>query len=304
MPFEVDRSYELKRDEELGTGLQRVAAGRAEKALERLREEDDRAKAVHGARKDLKKLRTVLRLVRDELPKALYKEEGRRYREAGRALSASRDATVKLATLDRLAEVQGLPGEASEAWRAILDRDREAATTADADEGAAIAQLEAGLASIRQWPVEGDSWRLVGPSVERTYRRGRRAMRAAESEPNEEDLHRWRKRGKDLWYELTLLSGAWPRPLEATAEEAHRLTELLGDHHDLALLRADLHERRLGEEETRALEAAIALRQNELGTEASDLGRRLYAEKPKAFTARMQGYWEAWRASCAAGDEP
>lgn len=295
MPFEADRSYKLKSDEELGAGLKRVAAGRAEKALERLREEDDRAKAVHGARKDLKKLRAVLRLVRGELPNALYKEEGRRYREAGRALSASRDATVKLATLDRLAEAQALPGEAIEAWRAILDRDREAAANADADEGAVIAQLEAGLTSIRQWSLEGDSWRLVGPSVERTYRRGRRAMRAAESEPNEEDLHRWRKRGKDLWYELTLLSGAWPRPLEATAEEAHRLTELLGDHHDLALLRADLHERRLGEGETRALEAAIDGRQEQLAAEAFDLGHRLYAEKPKAFERRLRRYWRAWR---------
>lgn len=295
MPFEVDRSYELKRDEELGAGLKRVAAGRAEKALERLREEDDRAKAVHGARKDLKKLRAVLRLVRDELPKALYKEEGRRYREAGRALSASRDATVKLKTLDRLAEAQALPEEATEAWRAILDRDREAATNVVTDEGPVIEQLEAGLAGIRQWPLTGDSWRLIGASVKRTYRRGCRAMRAAEDEPSEENLHRWRKRAKDLWYELVLLSGAWSRPIEAGAEEAHRLTELLGDHHDLALLRADLHERRLGEEETRALEAAVDARQKRLAAEAFDLGHRLYAEKPRAFERRLRRYWQAWR---------
>jgi CHAD domain-containing protein len=295
MPVEFDRSYELRRDEELGAGLKRVAAGRAEKALERLREEEDRAQAVHGARKDLKKLRTVLRLARDELPSALYKEEARRYRDAGRALSASRDATVKLKTLDRLAEAEGLPGEAIEAWRAILARDREAAVNLAADEEAVIEQLEAGLASIRQWPLEGDSWRMIGGAVRRTYRRGRRAMRAAESEPSEEDLHRWRKRGKDLWYGLTLLNGAWSAPLRAAAEEAHRLTELLGDHHDLALLRADLRERRLGEEETHSLEAAIDTRQSELAGEAFDLGRRLYAERPKAFERRLRRYWQAWQ---------
>lgn len=295
MPFEADRSYELKSDEELGAGLKRIAAGRAEKALERLREGDDRAKAVHGARKDLKKLRAVLRLGRDQLPSALYKEEGRRYREAGRSLSASRDATVKLKTLDRLAEAQELPEEATDAWRAILDRDREAATHVAADEGPVIEHLEAGLAGIRQWPLAGDSWQLIGGSVERTYRRGRRAMRAADAKSSEENLHHWRKRAKDLWYALTLLGGAWPRPLEAIAEEAHRLTELLGDHHDLALLRADLHERRLGEEETRALESAIDARQKQLATEAFDLGRRLYAEKPKAFERRLHRYWQAWR---------
>jgi hypothetical protein len=103
------------------------------------------------------------------------------------------------------------------------------------------------------------------------------------------------KRGKDLWYELRLLSDAWRGPLESTAEEAHRLTELLGDHHDLALLRADLHERRLGEEETRVLEAAIDARQERLATDAFELGRRLYAEKPKAFNRRLRCYWKAWQ---------
>jgi CHAD domain-containing protein len=296
MPFEADRSYELKRDEELGAGLKRVAAGRAEKALERLREEDDRAKAVHGARKDLKKLRAVLRLARDELPKKTFREENRRYRKAGQTLSAARDATVKLKTLELLVEAGGgLSGEAIETWRSILDRDREAAGNLAADEGAVIDLLEVGLAGIAEWPLEGDSWEMIGGSVERTYRRGRRAMRAADAKPSEDNLHRWRKRAKDLWYDLALLSGAWPRPLGATAEEAHRLTELLGDHHDLALLRADLHERRLGEEETRVLEAAIDARQERLATDAFELGRRLYAEKPKAFNRRLRCYWKAWQ---------
>jgi CHAD domain-containing protein len=296
MPSEVDRSYELKGDEELGAGLKRVAAGRVEKALERLREEEDRAKAVHGARKDLKKLRTVLRLVKDELPSALYKEEGQRYRDAGRALSAARDATVRLETLELLVEAGGeLPVEAIETWRAILDRDREAAANVAADEGAVVELLEAGLTSIRQWPLAGDSWRRIGASVKRTYRRGRRGMRAAERDSSEDNLHSWRKRAKDLWYEFTLLTVAWPHPLEALADEAHRLTELLGDHHDLALLREDLHERRLGDEETRKLQAVIDQEQERLTAEAFDLGRRLYAEGAKAFAHRLHRYWQVVR---------
>lgn len=296
MPSEVDRSYELKGDEELGAGLKRVAAGRAEKALERLRGGDeDPAEAIHGARKDMKKLRAVLRLSRGALPKRLYKEENRRYRDAARALSASRDAEVKLETLDALAE-QGreLPREAVEAWRQILDRDREAAVNA-AQAEAAIGLIEEGLERIQRWPLKGDSWKLVGGEVQRAYRRGRRAMAAATADPSEESFHEWRKRAKDLWYQLRLLGPAWSGPLGAVAEEAHRLTNLLGDHHDLAVLREDLRERRLGEEETRALEGAISSRQEQLAGEALDLGRRLYAEQPKAYGRRLRRYWEAWR---------
>lgn len=295
-----ERSYALDRDEALGEGLKRVAAGRVEEAIARLRGigsgEVDQADAVHGARKDMKKLRTVLRLLRDELPKDLYRQEMQCYREAGRALSAARDAEVKLATLDGLAERTGeLPGDAVETWRQILARDREAAINMSGDEREVINGLEAGLARIEGWQLEGDSWAMIGGALQRSYRRGRRAMQAAEKDPSEANFHQWRKRAKDLWYELRLLSSAWSAALDPLANEAHRLSDLLGDHHDLAVLRADLHERRLGEEETRLLEAAIEARQSDLTGEAFQLGRRLYAERPKAFSRRLRRYWEAWR---------
>lgn len=298
--FDRDRSYGIDRDEELGEGLKRVAAGRVEEAIGRLRGirsgEVDQADAVHGARKDMKKLRTVLRLLRAELPEDLYRAEMRCYREAARALSAARDAEVKLATLDDLAgRTQELPGEAVAAWQQILARDREAAINLSGDEQEVADRLEAGLARIEGWRIEGDSWAMIGGAVKRAYRRGRRAMRAAEKDPSETHFHQWRKRAKDLWYELRLLSGAWSETLGPVADEAHRLSDLLGDHHDLAVLRADLHERRLGEEETRLLEAAIEARQAELAREAFALGRRLYAERPKAFGRRLRRYWEAWR---------
>ncbi len=155
--------------------------------------------------------------------------------------------------------------------------------------------IEQGLEGIQRWPVEGDCWKLVGGEVKRAYRRGRRAMAATAADPSEESFHEWRKRAKDLWYQLRLLGPAWSGPLSAVAEEAHRLTDLLGDHHDLAVLREDLHERQLGEEETRALEAAIDARQAQLAGEALDRGRRLYAERPKAYGRRLRRYWEAWR---------
>lgn len=298
-----DRSYGLTRDEGLAAGLTRVAAGRAESALERLRAsgagEAETADAVHGARKDMKKLRTVLRLLRDELGKKTYRRENARYRDAARALSQTRDAEVKLETLDALAEHgDGLPTEAVDSWRKILDRDREAATNAARDEPAveeAVSLIEAGLRGIEGWELEGDSWATIDAAVTRTYRRGRRAMKAAEKERGEVGFHEWRKRAKDLWYELRLLSTTWPGPLEATAEEAHELTDLLGDHHDLAVLREDLGERNFAEGETVALEAAIGRRQEELAAAAFPLGRRLYAERPREFSRRLRRYWRAWR---------
>ncbi len=301
-PKGADRSYRLLDEEGVGEGARRIAAGRAEKAIERLRGIDagevEAGEAIHGARKDLKKLRTLLRLLRRELPKDVYAAEYRRYRKAGRLLSPLRDAEVKLETLEILAaSAPDLPTSAVESWRRILERDREAAgdTVSDrAAEAEAARLVEAGRAGIDDWDVR-DSWKAIGPGLDRAYRRGRRQMRAARDGGGEEAWHEWRKRAKDLWYAYLLLAGAWPGALEATAEEAHRLSEMLGDHHDLALLRGDLHERRLGSEGTRQLEEAIEERQGQLARQALDLGGRLYAERPKDFARRLRRYWEAWR---------
>jgi CHAD domain-containing protein len=294
------RFYRLKRREPLAEGLKRVAAGRTEKALERLQGCGGGKLdpiAVHGARKDMKRLRTVLRILRDDLGDEVYKQEMRRYRDAARALSSTRDAEVKLATLDDLAEwTKELPENVVEAWRGVLARDRETATNAGDDVQAVIEQLETGLAQIEGWRPQGDSWETIDGALRRTYRRGRRAMQSAEADPSETNFHQWRKRAKDLWHELQLLSGAWSETLEPLAGEAHRLSDLLGDHHDLAVLRADLNDRRLGERETQALETVIEERQAGLATEAFELGRRLYAERPKTFGRRLHRYWEVWRA--------
>ena len=296
------RAYRLSGEERVAEGSRRVARGRAEEAIERLdliaAGEADVAVGVHGARKDLKKLRTLLRLLREGLPKQLRREEAARYRAAAGALAGARDAEVKVETLTLLRGEQGPPAtEAAEAWRRILERDRDAAR-ASLDASAltgARELLAAGREGIDRWPLAGGSWELLGGGVGRAFAGGRRAMSAAAGGGGDDDFHAWRKRAKDLWYALRLLEAAWPEVLGPTAEEAHRLTEQLGEHHDLAVLRADLAQRRLGEAGTAALEEEIEARQRRLAAAAAGLGERLYGEPPKAFVRRLHGYWKAWR---------
>jgi CHAD domain-containing protein len=282
--------------------MRRIAAGRAESALGRLRSagpgEEGFGDAVHGARKDLKKLRAVVRLLRDRLDKDVYEEQSRRYRDAARRLSESRDAQVRLETLDALAERGGdLPPAALAAWREGLERDRD--RTGDGAEEIAVFEaielIEAGRDGIASWELGSGSWKPIDAGVLRVYRRGRRAMREADADPDAERMHRWRKREKDLWYLLRILQPSWPEVLGATAEQAHDLADLLGDHHDLAMLREDLAGRSFSAEDSGALAGAIAERQGELCEAAFELGRRLYAEKPTAFRSRLRAYLRAWR---------
>jgi CHAD domain-containing protein len=119
-------------------------------------------------------------------------------------------------------------------------------------------------------------------------------MRRVRAGAGAETVHEWRKRVKDLWYQLRLVRKAWPDQLDPLAEDAHALADQLGDHHDLTVLAADLAGR---EElaESGVLAALIERRQSELLDAALKLGARLYAEKPKAFERRLGSYWAAWR---------
>jgi CYTH domain-containing protein/CHAD domain-containing protein len=296
------RSYRLKTEEAPAEGVRRIALGRTEKALGRLEgvEADELAAAIHGALKDLKKLRGLLRLVRDELGKKAFKAENRRYGDAGRLLSGSRDTEAKLETLMGLRHrFDDLPEDAATAWEGMLETERDelAATMRGESEGRigqAIDAIETGRDAIGDWLPLTDSWALVGPGLSRSYWDGRKAMKQVLADPSAENVHDWRKRAKDLWYQLRIVRDAWPELLGVTVGQAHELADLLGDHHDLAVLAGDLHARD-DLSDRGAFEIAIERRQAELLDAAVGVGQRLYAEKPKAFRRRIKRYWLAWR---------
>jgi CYTH domain-containing protein/CHAD domain-containing protein len=296
-----DRAYRLLADESAADGVRRAIVGRLEKAAERLREASDGdalAEAIHGARKDLKKARAALRLVRDELGEKTFKRENRTLRDAARTLSASRDAEVMLATLDSLAEGDGeVPPGATALWRAALEADRDRIVGGESgDTTEAVAAIEEVIARAPEWKLNADGWKLLSPGLDTAYREGREAFEALGEEPDFEAVHELRKRGKDLWYQVRLLRDAWQPVLEPTAEAIHDFTDLLGDHHDLAVLFNDL----VGREEVDAIDreklrVLIEARQASLLAAAVAAGKRVYAEKPKAFDRRMRGLWRAWR---------
>ena len=294
-------AFKLKRKESEGDGIRRIAHERVEDAVERLRDEDaDQVEAVHEARKDMKKLRATLKLVRPVIDKQTYARENERFRDAGRALSDARDAQVRLGTIDGLAE--RFPDESPVggwwAVRAALGGDEPANGELEAVRDKAASAIASGEPAIDDWPLERDGFDLLRPGLRRAYARARKTFRSARKERSDEALHEWRKRSKDLWYALRIVRRAWPAVLGATADEAHELSDRLGDDHDLAVLNADLDEvgAQLTAEQREQLRGLAGRRRAELQEEAFAYGDRLLAEKPKRFVARLERYWRALKA--------
>ncbi len=282
-------AYRLDLTATPAAALRAAALEQIQDAIDQLRAGDDPVTAVHEARKDLKKVRSLLRLARTGMETKRRRAVNGELRDIAAGLAGARDADVMVATVAALCErfAGRLPART---FTTVRQRFARMAASTAYDAGV-IAALEAQRDAVADWPL-GDPDLAEGATI--AYARGRDERRAARKDPSVEQLHEWRKRVKDLWYHARLLGEAWPGVFTALADEAHALSDLLGDDHDLGVL-----VERFTEQEWPASvdgEAFVALcqrRRAELQADAFTLGARLYAEKPKAFRARIARYLAA-----------
>jgi CHAD domain-containing protein len=294
------RAFRLQREEPLGKGIARIAHGRIGHALDELggATKSTPEEAVHEARKDLKKLRALLRLVGPGATRRAFEREDEALRDIGRSLAGVRDADVMLATLAELDESSAgdLSPEVVASLRAELEAHRRGLPEAGRED--AMAMFGKLRDRVRTWTPREDAFAVVAEGLERSQRGGRRALRTARKRPTVENLHEWRKHAKVSWYHLSVLRDVWPVVTEPLAGAAHDLSDRLGEDHDLAVLLdfATVRAQGLdGAESVAALATVIEPRREELRDEAFALGERLYAEKPRAYARRVESLWRAWR---------
>lgn len=297
-------AYRIEDDEQVQAGLRRCAREQLSVAIANVGDlEREPTKALHDARKAIKRERSLLRLARPGLTGRDRRRENRRLRDAGRRLSAGRDADVLLATLDDLSDRYAgqFPKRTLDSVRDRFVEDRDLARqmlTGSGVSGEVTDELRAVRSRVDELELHKDGWSAVRGGLERSYRRGRRDRDRARRAPTPEALHQWRKRSKDLWYQLRLLERAAPGTMAGQAKDAHRLSDRLGELHDLYVLRDTLG--RVGREIPVDLEPLLGViehRVAELQTEALVIGDRVYAEAPKRFERRVHRYWKAWRAA-------
>ena len=297
-------SYRLEPGEGVADGIRRIVAEELDSAIEGLRAgaeqpAEARDKAIHEARKSLKKSRSALRLVREDLKRSTRRAETAAMRDAGRRLSGARDAQVMLDTLAKLAQraVPPPPPDQVRALQRTLEARRDTLAAELAGDAGVLRDVASELAAIRaripEWRMRDQGFGGVVAGAEILYARGRGAMRHALREADDEAWHEWRKRVKDLWYSGRILQPLADGHLAGMVDAADQLSTVLGDHNDLAVLldAAGDHE---------ALREAIIARRDGLRRIAAPIGRRLYAERPKAFAARLRAQLEAHEAERAA----
>ena len=286
--------------------FRRIACAEIDRGLEVLGDED-RHRAVHTVRQRGKKVRALLRLVRDAAPQ-LYRRENAAFRDTMRRISEDRDAGVAVETYDALLSRFSEDGMAEELApiRSVLAERRQEVLGEDLEarlEGIR-AELVAARERVEGWELEGAGFAVFEGGVARTYRRARARMHAAYDEGTSSAFHLWRKRAKYHRQHLRLLEAAWPEVVEPHRQQVHALTDLLGDDHDLAVLRADLTAapaRFAGARRVAALCGLLDRRRAELQAAAHALGQRCFAEEEGCIVARLGSYWDVATAGAEAG---
>lgn len=300
-------SFTLHAHESPADGLVRIFLAQLEHARECMADDGRLTdREIHNARKAIKRARATLRLLRPALDRAVFKETNLALREIARPLTQVRDATVLLDSIQALRNhfsdaAKGLSTDMLEHGLQVRRARARREISANADVGEelrrALSKLEA---DVKQWHIGVDKWGLLAPALERIYRNARRAYAKVCEARSDERLHEWRKQVKHYWYALQILTPLQPGRIGEMADRAHKLTDYLGDDHDLAILRRYIDTVDADDDLLETLEALIDRRRADLQDRAFVVGERMFSRKPKRVVRRMKSSWRAWRKAASA----
>lgn len=296
-------SFVLEENELFPAAVRRIAVEQIDLALYHLRHaREDLNDSVHVTRQSLKRLRSLVALVRGDLGEEVFKREWACYRSAGRLLAGGRDAAVSVQTFDALliSFSSELTPEAFASERDFLIRRRDDRLKLMVGREGAIEKASEMIGAARErvasWPLKRVTFRSVRRGMRRSYRSGREGLLSVVRHRSAANFHEWRRPVKHLWHQLQILTPIWPEMLNAHSAELHALSDRLNENHDLDVLR---HAALWSQFETPshdrdALLSFIDRRCRQLEAEALPVGERLYAERPRRFTDRIERYWQAW----------
>lgn len=296
-------AYRIRPDADFNREFHSVAKEQLAEAVTVLEERPDGAhEAIHSFRKNLKRLRSLYRLVAHEVPD-FQARENERLRDAARSLSPIRDANALVGTAQYLQ-----------------------ATAREEEENEALGRIVAILEGRRDWMAEAESGleqrlveisdvlneaigcldevsfagghrknaRMLGKSWRRTARKAKAALDACHGEASAGDFHDLRKRTYDYRLYHSLLRDVWPGAMQAKRDAAKELVEDLGHIHDLAVLsklveaEPQLFTRN---DDLAHLLDAIIFRQQEDRRQALVKAEAVFADDPDEEAERIELLW-------------
>ncbi|APO76334.1 CHAD domain-containing protein [Rhizobium etli 8C-3] len=297
MPFRIRPDFDFT-DE-----FRRVATEQLERAIAVLEERPGGAhEAVHAFRKNVKRLRSLYRLVAKEVPD-FQKRQNARLRETAKSLSSIRDATALIGTAEYLQKGARGNAESEALMRIVTILQARRDWMAEAESGLeqklheTAVSLKDAIGEVERVSFKNKrsrNARMLANSWKRTSQRARTAFDACRDTAATEDFHELRKRTYDYRLYHALLRNLWPAAMKAKQDAATDLAERLGRVNDLSVLsqlvEAEPQLFTRNEDLAHLLDAIIFRQQEERQTALQEAGR-IFADKPQHEASRIEALW-------------
>lgn len=292
-------SFKINAAITLGESLKEILMGQISHLENQMKSPVDVHKAIHETRRTIKRIRAVLKLIRDETGYNNYYRENSFYRDISRRMSVVRDSYVLFQTLDliRTGHPEALPEDdflkLKEVLLSRIDTDLSGFIQSGGFEQiledlshareriAGICQLRNDFVSIRK-------------GIRRVYRRGRKNLFRVKDQYHMDEFHEYRKNIKYLQHHMELIQPVFPELLKPYARTIDKHAEKLGDTRDCERLELYLQQtvpyEIAASGKKRLLELTIE-RRNQLMKKIFSRSDLIYAEKPADFTRRIKTYW-------------
>ncbi|CDZ26024.1 CHAD domain-containing protein [Neorhizobium galegae] len=297
-------AYRLRPAKSFTDEFRSVAESQLSHAIRLLEDQPDGPhEAVHDARKRFKRVRALYRLIQPDA-KTFRRQENARIRDMAQTLSAVRDATALVETVDYLAGHAGSPEELAAltaASKALTERrDRIASEEHDlpAKMAAAADTCRTAIAALDDLDLDDDPHKTAKRLAKAWKDQREKALGAfagCEEHGDAETYHELRKCGQTYWMHLSLLGGIWPSAMLAKQQQAKALVDLLGHEHDLSVLTGLVNENPelFGDSDTLArVLGAIITRQQALRHEALEAAHEVFADSAETESALIALLWE------------
>jgi CHAD domain-containing protein len=279
--------FALSTSERPDDGFHRILAEQVALAGWHLQAIGDDDVHVHEVRKATKRMRAVLRMLRDEIGDAAYRRANVSLRDIASDLSEARSSVVQVSVLENLiaegqvptASVGGLHGD-------LCDRAAHASSLVDEElVGDLLRRLETAGASMSRLDIAKDG--SVGSGgVRRTYRTGRRAMAHAYDGGSADEFHLWRKQVKYLRHQLEVVRNVGPYADAPMLPGLEAIGDALGSDNDLVDLARTVESTPPWPGRT-AILASIRRQRDSLEADIHAVATPVYRATPRSFIDRV-----------------
>jgi len=295
----VTKQFEIKKRETFEQGIHRL--------LEELNTETARLLvagsrmhiSIHEARKNIKKLRAVLRFIRHGIGEEKYQELNTFYGETGQKIALLRDDTSIIELLENFKTNIKSPDLQRVIQKSIrLTKKKREIEFADFHKNKTDIRLSNSLSGkmnvLKQLDIKGSPEIFIMKSIQKVYINTAKRMKLSETEGTNEAYHNWRKQVKYLMFQMILLKNVWPKFFEAYIEELNKLQRLLGNLHDLNIVNNMIVEGsffQLDKNQKKTLLKFIYPHRTNLKKQVHIIGNMLFAESSQTFSQRLLGIW-------------